>query len=106
MAQIIKINSMTKSDKNNIGDVVGVVEDSHKFDPNEEIQFDIEKVPETKIQVMAQMKPFIPEKKTYYKNSVSGEFEEMKEIPKYQVNRKDGQFLDNTLSVNTAVKSG
>lgn len=94
---------MTKDDVNSLGDIVGVFEDSHIFDDNEKILFDIENIKGTRLQVISMMGGKVPEQKMYFKNSETAEFEEMVKSPKYQVGRVDGEFVDNTLKINKAI---
>lgn len=99
MAKLLKINDNTKREFNSVGDIVGVFEDSHKFDQNELILFDVEEIPGTRDQITAQMQQYIPEQKIYFKNE-SAEFVEMKVEPKYSVSRIAGEWVNNIQESN------
>lgn len=100
MARLLKINNASKTIDNNIGDIIGVFEDSHIFDVNEVARNDIEDVLGTRLEVRQQMNAVIPERKMYFLNSETSEFEEMKSEPNYEVGRVNGEFVDNILKTN------
>ena len=98
MAQILLINERSLADKDDrqIGDVVGIYEDNHRFSILEEHIFDIVQVPETKKELEAmrpkcravyraksdgwQMEP--PEEKEAWEDPVDGSLKEVVKRPR------------------------
>lgn len=60
MAQLLCINAMTKTAINNLGDIVGIYEDDHKFSQAEIAGFDIVSVKETVKEIQDFLQSLIP----------------------------------------------
>lgn len=112
MTQLLLINdkSYTDNDDREIGDVVGIFDDSHTFSEKEKIIFDIVSVPETKVVIQAMMKKVNaafkstttdwtfdePEIKQLWENS-DGDWMELEEKPRFELNynAKNKKYTNN-----------
>ena len=110
MAQLLLISAITKTDNNNINDVVGVYNDTENFTVKERSKFTIATVEGTREEVAKQMESIIgltmawkattvewslerPEQKLLWADG-----ESLKEVavkPTYLVSYVDGKFVNN-----------
>ena len=60
MAQLLKISTRRTNPYNEVGDIIGVFEDSHIFSENERNKFDIEKIKGTREEVEKNMRDMLP----------------------------------------------
>lgn len=79
MAQLLLVTSKTKKNNNNIGDVVGVFPDDHKFSEKEKSLFTIVQLDKEKIDSAR------PERRMMYLEELTDEWKVLEKQPLYEL---------------------